>query len=63
MLLELKIFKRKKDFRKLSFAWWSNLLREEQLDIEKDYFDNLDKGETTDIDIECMYLHYNENKK
>lgn len=53
-----KMFKRKEDVRKLSFSWWSNLSREEQLKIEKDYFDDLDKGEITDIDIECMYLYY-----
>ena len=53
------MFKRKEDVRKLSFSWWSNLSREEQLKIEKDYFDDLDKGESTDIDIECMYLYYN----
>ena len=59
-LMLYKMFNRKKDVRKLSFTWWSNLSTEEQLKFEKDYFDDLDKGETTDIDIECMYLYYNE---
>jgi hypothetical protein len=57
------MFKRKEDVRKLSFGWWSNLSSDEQVEIEADYFDDLDKGETTDIDIECMYLYYKEKLK
>ena len=62
-MVNMGLFKKKEDVRKLSFSWWSNLSREEQLEIEKDYFDDLDKGETTDIDIECMYLFHKEIKK